>query len=169
MTGWRLGYAAGPKELIRAMTVVQSQSSTHTSSISQAAAVEALNGPQDFLAENATGVPAAARSLHLDAQPGERPALRHAGGRVLSVHLLRGRDRPQDAGRRGTIGDDTDFVTYLLESEGVAVVQGSGLRALALLPHLLRGLERGAGGGLPAHPESLRGARLTGTQHPQGS
>ena len=50
MTGWRVGYGAGPVELIKAMTVVQSQSSTHTSSISQAAAVEALNGPQDFIA-----------------------------------------------------------------------------------------------------------------------
>ena len=53
MTGWRLGYAAGPVELIKAINKVQSQSSTHTSSISQAASVEALNGKQDFLAERA--------------------------------------------------------------------------------------------------------------------
>src|SRR5690606_15777024 len=51
MTGWRIGYAAGPAELIKAMAVIQSQSTTNPSSISQAAAVAALNGPQDFLAE----------------------------------------------------------------------------------------------------------------------
>src|SRR3546814_5722963 len=49
MTGWRLGYCGGPAPLISAMNMVQSQSITHTSSITQAAAVEALNGPQDFV------------------------------------------------------------------------------------------------------------------------
>ena len=52
MTGWRIGFAGGPKELIKAMAKVQSQSTTNPSSISQAAAVEALNGPQDFIAEH---------------------------------------------------------------------------------------------------------------------
>ncbi|MCZ6571897.1 MAG: pyridoxal phosphate-dependent aminotransferase, partial [Planctomycetota bacterium] len=52
MTGWRVGYAGGPEELIKAMAKVQSQSTTHTSSISQAAAVEGLNGPQDFIQDN---------------------------------------------------------------------------------------------------------------------
>ncbi|MGY9013921.1 MAG: pyridoxal phosphate-dependent aminotransferase, partial [Rhodospirillales bacterium] len=52
MTGWRVGYAAGPLELIKAMNKVQSQSTTHTSSISQVAAVAALTGPQDFIATN---------------------------------------------------------------------------------------------------------------------
>src|SRR5690606_31879076 len=51
MTGWRIGYAGGPAELIRGMAVIQSQSTTNPSSISQWAAVEALNGPQDFIAE----------------------------------------------------------------------------------------------------------------------
>src|SRR5262249_2297300 len=49
MTGWRLGYAAGPVELIKAMSILQSQSTSNPSSITQAAAVEALNGPQDFI------------------------------------------------------------------------------------------------------------------------
>src|SRR5665213_2799058 len=52
MTGWRIGYAAGPVELIKAMGALQSQSTTNPSSISQAAAVEALSGPQDFIPRN---------------------------------------------------------------------------------------------------------------------
>ena len=49
MTGWRIGYAAGPKDIIKAIAKIQSQSTTNPSSISQAAAVEALNGTQDFI------------------------------------------------------------------------------------------------------------------------
>ena len=49
MTGWRIGYGAGPVEIIKAMAKIQSQSTTNPSSISQAAAVEALNGPQNFI------------------------------------------------------------------------------------------------------------------------
>src|SRR5207248_4634837 len=53
MTGWRIGYAGGPKELIQAMATLQSQSTSNPSSISQWAAVEALTGPQDFIPRNA--------------------------------------------------------------------------------------------------------------------
>ena len=123
MTGWRLGYAAGPKELIRAMTVVQSQSSTHTSSISQAAAVEALNGPQDFLAENAR-VFRERRDLcvsMLNQANGLRCGTPEGAFYLyISCAGAIGRKAPDGA----TIGNDTDFVTYLLESEGVAAVQG---------------------------------------------
>ena len=52
MTGWRIGYAAGPVQLIKAMAKLQSQSTSNPCSITQWAAVEALNGPQDFIAEN---------------------------------------------------------------------------------------------------------------------
>ncbi len=131
MTGWRLGYAAGPKALIRAMTVVQSQSSTHTSSISQAAAVEALNGPQDFLARNARvfqqrrdlciAMLNQARGLRCGTPEGAFYLYISCAGAI-------GRKTPDGA----TIGDDTDFVTYLLESEGVAVVQGA---AFGLSPY----------------------------------
>ena len=131
MTGWRLGYAAGPKALIRAMTVVQSQSSTHTSSISQAAAVEALNGPQDFLAENArvfqqrrdlcVAMLNQARGLRCGTPEGAFYLYISCAGAI-------GRKTPDGA----TIGDDTDFVTYLLESEGVAAVQGA---AFGLSPY----------------------------------
>ncbi|MDE0334671.1 MAG: pyridoxal phosphate-dependent aminotransferase, partial [Defluviicoccus sp.] len=131
MTGWRLGYAAGPKELIRAMTVVQSQSSTHTSSISQAAAVEALNGPQDFLARNAR-VFQERRDLcvsMLNQASGLRCGTPEGAFYLyISCAGTIGRKTPDGA----TIENDTDFVTYLLETEGVAVVQGA---AFGLSPY----------------------------------
>ena len=131
MTGWRLGYAAGPKELIRAMTVVQSQSSTHTSSISQAAAVEALNGPQGFLAENAR-VFQERRDLcisMLNQAHGLRCGTPEGAFYLyISCAGTIGRKTPEG----GVIGNDTDFVTYLLESEGVAAVQGA---AFGLSPY----------------------------------
>ena len=131
MTGWRVGYGAGPIELIKAMNIVQSQSTTHTSSISQAAAVAALNGPMDFL-------------------PGWIEAFK--GRRDLVVSMLNQSSGitcrtpegafyvyPSCAGVIGKktpdgklIENDTDFVTYLLETEGVAVVQGV---AFGLSPH----------------------------------
>ena len=59
MTGWRIGYAAGPVALIKAMGTIQSQSTSNPCSVSQYAALEALTGPQDFLAPNRKRVPAA--------------------------------------------------------------------------------------------------------------
>lgn len=131
MTGWRVGYGAGPKSLIAAMNMVQSQSTTHTSSISQAAAVAALNGPQDFIPAN-------------NAVFRERRDLV-----VAQLNQAIGLDcaRPEGAfyvypSCAGTIGrttpdgkiieSDDDFVTYLLEAEGVACVQGS---AFGLSPY----------------------------------
>ena len=67
MTGWRIGYAAGPLPLIRAMTAIQSQSTSNACSVSQWAAVEALTGPQDYIAEAAARLPPPPR-------PGGRPA-----------------------------------------------------------------------------------------------
>ncbi|GEO40167.1 aspartate aminotransferase [Skermanella aerolata] len=124
MTGWRIGYAAGPKELIKAMGVIQSQSTSNPSSVSQAAAVEALNGPQDFIKTRAEAFKER-RDLVVS-------MLNQATG--IKCH------KPEGAfyvypSCEGTIGKttpdgkvietDEDFVTYLLESEGVAVVQGS--------------------------------------------
>lgn len=124
MTGWRIGYAAGPRELIKAMGVIQSQSTSNPSSVSQAAAVEALNGPQDFIKTRAEAFKER-RDLVVS-------MLNQATG--IKCH------KPEGAfyvypSCEGTIGKttpdgkvietDEDFVTYLLESEGVAVVQGS--------------------------------------------
>lgn len=131
MTGWRLGYAAGPVELIKAINKVQSQSSTHTSSISQAASVEALNGPQDFLKERAA-VFKERRDLVVK-------AMNECEGLTCKKPEGAFYVYPSCAGTIGkktpdgkVIETDTDFVTYLLESEGVAAVQGS---AFGLAPY----------------------------------
>ncbi|MBL4840213.1 MULTISPECIES: aspartate transaminase [Thalassospira] len=131
MTGWRLGYAAGPVELIKAINKVQSQSSTHTSSISQAASVEALNGPQDFLKERAE-VFKERRDLVVK-------AMNECEGLTCKKPEGAFYVYPSCAGTIGkktpdgkVIETDTDFVTYLLESEGVAAVQGS---AFGLAPY----------------------------------
>ena len=124
MTGWRIGYAAGPKDLIKAIAKVQSQSTSNPSSISQAAAVEALNGPQDFIAAH-NAVFKERRDLvveMLNAAPG-LACHRPEGAFYVypSCAGTIGRKTPQGK----TIASDDDFVTYLLEAEGVAAVQGS--------------------------------------------
>src|SRR6266403_4145102 len=124
MTGWRIGYGGGPAPLIKAMAKVQSQSTTNPSSVSQAASVEALNGPQDFI-------------------PVNNKMFKERRDLVVSMlNQAKGIDCPRPQGAfyvypscAGTIGktspsgkviaNDEDFVTELLENEGVAVVQGS--------------------------------------------
>ena len=124
MTGWRLGYGAGPVELIRAMTVVQSQSSTHTSSVSQAAAVEALNGRQDFIQPH-NDLFRERRDLVVSMlNRTEGVSCRTPEGAFYvypSCGALIGRTAPDGT----VISDDSAFCTYLLESEGVAVVPGA--------------------------------------------
>lgn len=131
MTGWRIGFAGGPAELIKAMAKVQSQSTSNPSSVSQAAAVAALEGPQDFIAEHNKAFKAR-RDLVVE-------ALNACPG--LSCHKPEGAFYvyPSCAGVIGkrtpdgkVIETDEDFVTYLLEAEGVAVVQGS---AFGLAPY----------------------------------
>tara|TARA_B100000683_G_scaffold276940_1_gene332972 strand:- start:1051 stop:2253 length:1203 start_codon:yes stop_codon:yes gene_type:complete len=123
MTGWRVGYGAGPVELIKAMTVLQSQSSTHTSSISQAAAVEALNGPQDFIAPH--------NEMFKNRRDLVVSMLNQADGITCLTPQGAFYVYPSCAGTIGRttpdgrkIEKDTDFCAYLLESEGVAVVPG---------------------------------------------
>lgn len=124
MTGWRVGWGAGPKPLIDAMNMIQSQSTTHTSSISQAAAVAALNGPQDFIATN--------NAMFRERRDMVVAALNKAAG--LNCSRPEGAfyvypscagviDKVTPEGKK--IESDDDFVTYLLEAEGVACVQGS--------------------------------------------
>ena len=123
MTGWRLGYGAGPVELIKAMNVVQSQSSTHTSSISQAASIEALDGPQDFIAEhNAVFkerrdlvVSMLNQATGLDCRTPEGAFYVYP-----SCAGVIGKTTPDGA----AIETDSDFATHLLDAEGVAVVPG---------------------------------------------
>ncbi|NBC31417.1 MAG: aminotransferase class I/II-fold pyridoxal phosphate-dependent enzyme [Alphaproteobacteria bacterium] len=124
MTGWRIGYAGGPKELIKAMAKVQSQSTTNACSISQAAAVEALNGTQDFLAER-NAVFRARRDLvveRLNACPGLSCRMPEGAFYVYPCCAgMIGKTAP--TGTR--LETDEDVATYLLEAEGVTVVHGA--------------------------------------------
>ena len=101
MTGWRIGYAGGPANLIKAMTKLQSQSTGPTSSISQAAATAALNGPQDFIVVPRSIFPGTPRSGAGLARPGSGTDLLSAGRRVLCLCRLRGTaGTPAPCGRR---------------------------------------------------------------------
>src|SRR6185437_756433 len=130
MTGWRLGYAGGPRVLVREMAKLQSQSTSNPSSISQAAAVEALDGPQDTVAAHAAEF-RIQRDLMVGAL-GNIPGIScntPAGAFYVfpSCAGVIGKTTPE--GRR--IDSDTDFVAYLLES-GVVAIAGS---AYGLSPH----------------------------------
>ena len=124
MTGWRIGYAAGPQKLIDAMITVQSQSTSNASSISQAASVAALNGPTDFIPKN-VAVFKQRRDLivsMLNQSKGLKcPRPEGAFYVYPSCAGTIGKKTPDGK----TIANDTDFVNYLLESEGLSVVQGS--------------------------------------------
>ena len=124
MTGWRIGFCGGPAALIKAMDKLQSQSTSNTSSISQAAAVEALNGPQDFLGEM-RGVYQERRDLvvsMLNTAPGLNCHKPEGAFYVFpAIHGCIGK-----TSRGGVaIADDESFVTALLDEEGVAAVHGS--------------------------------------------
>jgi len=131
MTGWRIGYATGPKDLIKAMAKIQSQSTSNPNSIAQWAAVAALNGPLDFMADNLVHF-AARRKLvtsHLNQIDGIRCFIPQGAFYVYpSVEGLMGRTTPSGK----ILETDSDFVTYLLESKGVATVQGT---AFGLAPY----------------------------------
>ncbi len=131
MTGWRIGYAGGPEELIRAMATIQSQSTSNPCSVSQHAALAALTGPQDFLPEWRR-VFQRRRDLvvaMLEGAPGIRcPRPEGAFYVYPEISALIGRTTP--AGTR--IDDDAAFANALLEEAGVAVVFGA---AFGLSPH----------------------------------
>ena len=128
MTGWRIGYAGGPEPLIRAMAKLQSQSTSNPCSIAQWAAVEALNGPQDFIAAN-NEVFKARRDMVVDmlnqADGINCPKPEGAFYVYPSIAGLIGKTTPDGK----TIETDEDFVTALLEAEGVAAVHGAAFGA----------------------------------------
>ena len=131
MTGWRIGFAAGPANLIKAMTDIQSQSTSNPSSISQAASVAALNGPHDFIKAN-NEVFKQRRDLVVS-------MLNQANGLNCPTPEGAFYVYPSCAGVIGkktpdgkVIESDSDFVSALLEAEGVAAVQGE---AFGLSPH----------------------------------
>ena len=123
MTGWRIGFGTGPVELIKAMSKVQSQSTSSPNSIAQYAAVAALDGPQDFIAENCK-VFARRRRLVCEALNDiEGIDCPHPDGAFYvypSIAKLIGKKRPDGV----VIETDSDFVSYLLEAGEVAVVPG---------------------------------------------
>ena len=131
MTGWRVGYAAGPDELIKAMNKIQSQSTTHTASISQAAAVAALNGPHDFIDDH-NAVFVERRDLVVkmlnEAEGITCPKPDGAFYVYPSCAGMIGKKTPDG----NVLETDGDVVTYLLDSEGVAAVHGE---AFGLSPH----------------------------------
>ena len=124
MTGWRIGFAGAPAPMIKAMDKLQSQSTSNTNSIGQAAAVEALDGPQDFIGEMVK-VYQGRRDLvvsMLNEAPGLQCRTPEGAFYVFpSVHGCIGKTSP--GGTR--IESDEDFVVALLEEEGVAAVHGS--------------------------------------------
>ena len=120
MTGWRIGYAAGPKDIIKAIGKIQSQSTSNPSSISQAAAVEALNGNQDFIQQRA------------DKFKERRDFVVNSLNDIKGINCL----TPDGAfyvfpsckgllNKKTKLKTDTEFVQKLLEKSNVAVVQGS--------------------------------------------
>ena len=128
MTGWRIGYAGAPEFLIKAMATLQSQSTTNANAIAQWAAVEALDGPQDFIAKN-NAVFKERRDLAVS-------MLNQANGLQCPKPEGAFYVYPSCAGAIGkkapsgkTIATDEDFAIELLEAEGVAVVQGTAFGA----------------------------------------
>ena len=131
MTGWRIGFAGGPVELINAMRKVQSQSTSNPCSISQAASIAALNGPQGYLKNRALEFQ---KRRDIDVEmineiPGLTCPTPEGAFYVYPCCAgLIGKITPNGK----TIANDLDLVTYLLESAGVAVVHGE---AFGLSPH----------------------------------
>ena len=124
MTGWRIGYAAGPVELIKAMDMIQGQQTSGACTIAQWASVEALNGPQDFIARNKAifqGRRDLVVSMLNQAKGISCPSPEGAFYVYPSCAELIGRKAPSGK----VIASDEDFVSELLETEGVAVVHGS--------------------------------------------
>ena len=123
MTGWRIGYCTAPPELVKAMANVQSQSTSSPNSMAQWAAIAALDGPIDFIAENCRAF-AARRQLvcdALNAMPGVSCAAPDGAFYVYpSISGLIGKKQPDGQ----VIETDVDFVRYLLEAGEVAVVPG---------------------------------------------
>jgi aspartate aminotransferase len=124
MTGWRIGYAGGPEPLIKAMGMLQSQSTSNPSAVSQWASVEALNGPQDFIPKHnkvfkerrdlVVSMLNQANGLKCPSPEGAFYVYPSCAGAI-------GKTTP--GGKK--LATDEDFVTELLEAEGVAVVQGT--------------------------------------------
>ena len=124
MTGWRIGYGGGPEDLIKTMAMLQSQSTSNATAVSQWASVEALNGPQDFIPKHnkifkerrdlCVSMLNQAKGIQCPKPEGAFYVYPSCAGTI-------GKTAPTGK----TLATDEDFVTELLEAEGVAVVQGT--------------------------------------------
>jgi aspartate aminotransferase len=124
MTGWRIGYAAGPKEIIKAIAKIQSQSTSNPSSVSQAAAVEALNGTQYFISERSKAFQE--RRDYVVKELNEINGincLKPDGAFYVFPSCKELIGKKDKSGK--ILSNDSEFVQSLLENNGVAVVQGS--------------------------------------------
>ena len=124
MTGWRIGFAGAPAPLIRAMDTLQSQSTSNASSISQAAALEALTGPQDFIAEMVATYQAR-RDLVVDMLGAASGITCHKPEGAFYVYPSMQGCIGKTSGGGAAITDDESFVAALLEEQGVAAVHGA--------------------------------------------
>ena len=124
MTGWRIGYAAGPKDIIKAIAKIQSQSTTNPSSISQAAAVEALNGEQNFIKDRAASFQERRDFVVKTLNTIEGIECLKPDGAFYVFPSCKGLIGKKDS-KGKEINKDIDFVQSLLENNGIAVVQGS--------------------------------------------
>src|SRR3984957_17372611 len=124
MTGWRIGFAGGPEPLVKAMAMIQSQSTSNPTAVAQWAAVEALDGPQDFIGKHnkifkerrdlCVSMLNQANGIRCPKPEGAFYVYPSCGGTIGKV---------APTGKK--LATDEDFVTELLEAEGVAVVQGT--------------------------------------------
>ena len=155
MTGWRIGYAGGPELLIKTMAMIQSQSTSNPTAVAQWAAVEALNGPQDFIAKHnkifkerrdlCVSMLNQARGLQCPKPEGAFYVYPSCAGTM-------GKTAP--TGKK--LATDEDFVTELAGSRRRRGGAGHAVRRGACVPHLLRHGDQRAGGSLHAHPAVLR-------------
>ena len=124
MTGWRVGYAGGPENIIQGIAKIQSQSTTNTSSISQAAAEEALNGTQNFIKIRSDAFKERRDFVVKKLNSIKGLSCKNPEGAFYVFPSCKDCIGKKDANKKEII-NDTDFVTSLLENTGVAVVQGS--------------------------------------------
>ena len=124
MTGWRIGYGAGPKEIIKAMAKIQSQSTTNPSSISQAAAVEALNGTQEFIKTRTESFKERRDFVVKSLNKIKGLTCFKPNGAFYVFPNCKSCLNKKDI-KNNKIKTDKDFVESLLENAGIAVVQGS--------------------------------------------
>ena len=137
MTGWRIGYAGGPEPLIKTMAMIQSQSTSNPTAVAQWAAVEALNGPQDFIAKH-NKIFKERRDLCVSMlNQAQRHPVPEAGRRVLRLSVVRRHDR-QDGADRQEARDRRGFRHRASGGGRRRGGAGHAVRRRSGVPHLLR-------------------------------